>query len=107
MSYLLVTAKCPVHAMTSFLRVIQCLLLFPGKQQNSVSKFCKAITLFSFKGLQSIKLLLNLSILSHYVPNYDTTLSGKNYVKFKDKQDENGNERQTTKNKTKYCKCYL
>jgi hypothetical protein len=92
MSYLLVTVKCLVHAMTSFLCIIQCLLLFLGEQQYSDFKFCKGITLFSFKGLQSIKLLLNLSKLSHYVPNYDTTLSGKNYVKFKDKQDVNGNE---------------
>jgi hypothetical protein len=39
--------------------------------------------------------LLNLSTLSHYVPNYDTTLSGKNHVKFKDNED-----RQSTTNKT-------
>jgi len=56
--------------------------------------------LFKFKGLQSIQLLLNLSKLSHYIPNYDTALSGKNYGKCKDNEDGNGNERQTTKNKT-------
>ena len=72
-SYLFVLAHFLVHAATSFLWALQCLLLLPGKQEYTVSKFWQAIAECNFKGTHCIQVLLNLSKSLHYIPNYDTT----------------------------------